>query len=170
VRAGAQDRTKPSVSRNSLGVFTARLNPIGEQRLFEFLDALDTNSAARFRSWLVTASDADLSAAAQSLSRTSHGREFVAWWNSHAQSDSMPVTQVRRRHRRKRSSRRHSRIHLPTSDNDFVVGGAWLLGGLLVTIVSYSFVATSPGGGHYIIATGAIVYGVFRLFRGLKTE
>ena len=48
------------------------------------------------------------------------------------------------------------------------VGGAWQLGGLPVTIVSYSLAASSPGGGHYVIATGAMLYGLLRLLRGLR--
>ncbi len=39
---------------NSLTVLTPMLNGIGERRLFEFLDFVDTTTAARFRAWLTT--------------------------------------------------------------------------------------------------------------------
>jgi hypothetical protein len=47
---------------------------------------------------------------------------------------------------------------------DLVVGGAWLGGGLLVTVVSYG---AASGGGRFVVATGAIVYGIVRIVRGL---
>jgi hypothetical protein len=49
---------------------------------------------------------------------------------------------------------------------DIAVGAAWLSGGLLVTIISYSAAASSSGGGRYVVATGAIAYGLARLVRG----
>jgi hypothetical protein len=49
---------------------------------------------------------------------------------------------------------------------DIAVGAAWLGGGLLVTIISYSAAASSTGGGRYVVATGAIAYGLARLVRG----
>jgi len=163
---------------NSLGVLTARLNPVSQQRLFEFLDVIDTDSAARFRSWLGAASDAEVGAAAESLSRASHGREFADWWRSHdelpaAAQVARPVVQRRRRrhrHRHTRFGHRHSQTqtHGRSGNRDLTVGGAWLLGGLLVTVVSYGLAASSPGGGRYVIASGAVLYGAIRLIRGLK--
>jgi len=50
------------------------------------------------------------------------------------------------------------------STRDLVVGGLWLGGGGLVTVVSY---AAAESGGHFVITTGAIAYGLFRLGRGL---
>ena len=64
----------------------------------------------------------------------------------------------------------HSQSHARSANRDLTVGGAWLLGGLLVTMVSYNMAASSPGGGHYVIATGAILYGLLRLLRGLKAH
>lgn len=52
-----------------------------------------------------------------------------------------------------------------TSTSDLVIGGLFLLGGLGVTLASYAAVA--DGGGSYVVTTGAIVYGLFRLVRGL---
>lgn len=48
---------------------------------------------------------------------------------------------------------------------DTLHGALWLGGGLLVTLISYS---AAEGGGHYVVTTGAIVYGAFRLIRGLS--
>src|SRR5690242_14881423 len=103
---------------NSLGLLTARLNPVAKQRLFEFLDAINTDSAARFRIWLGTAPDSDVSAAAESLSRVSHGREFADWWRHH---DQLPAANVaspvaharshRRRHRHTQFEHMHSQTH-----------------------------------------------------------
>jgi hypothetical protein len=50
--------------------------------------------------------------------------------------------------------------------NDVLVGALWLGGGLLVSLVSYATTQGS-GGGHYVITTGAIGYGLVRMVRGL---
>ena len=67
-------------SANTLSILTAKLNPSGQQRLFEFLDVVDTDTAARFRDWLGGASETELGAAADLLNRARHGREFAGWW------------------------------------------------------------------------------------------
>ena len=151
---------------NSLSLLTAKLSPGGQQRLFEFLDMVDTDTAARFRGWLGTAPDSQVSAAADLLNRTSHGREFAGWWRSHdkvsvAKSISSPRSRSPIEHL-------HSQTHARSANKDLTVGGAWLLCGLLVTLVSYSLAASSPRGGHFVIASGAMLYGALRLFRGLK--
>ena len=82
------------------------LNGIGERRLFEFLEIVDTLTAARFRAWLGTATDVEVKAVADMLNRSAHGREFAGSWQtrdrvpgtSTAQNDvrqfsSSPVTQ-----------------------------------------------------------------------------
>lgn len=45
-------------------------------------------------------------------------------------------------------------------------GAAWAVGGLLVTLLTYSAVARS--GGTYFVAWGAIVFGSIRFFTGLS--
>jgi len=154
---------------SSLNDLRARLNPTGEQRLFEFLDAIDTDSASRFRDWLGTALDPEVTAAVDLLNRASHGREFVGWWRLRDRGPISQPTRARRR-RRSRSSmeRAHSQAYARSANRDFTLGAAWLIGGILVTAVSYSIAANSPTGGHYLIATGAIVYGLFRVIRGLS--
>jgi len=156
-------------TKNSLSVLTERLRPGGQQRLFEFLDGVDTETAARFRGWLSTATDAELSAAADLLNRASHGREFAGWWRTHDNASASRPAQPPA-HPRPRSplEHLHSQAHARNANRDLTVGGAWLLGGLLVTIGSYSLAASSPGGCHYVIASGAMLYGAVRLLRGLK--
>jgi hypothetical protein len=47
-------------------------------------------------------------------------------------------------------------------------GALWFLGGILVTVLSYGSAASSPSGGTYVIAWGAIVFGALRFFQGLS--
>jgi hypothetical protein len=51
--------------------------------------------------------------------------------------------------------------------NRMVSGALWCVGGIVVTVFSYMFAASGPGGGTYIIAWGAIVFGAIRFFRAL---
>ena len=46
-------------------------------------------------------------------------------------------------------------------------GLLWAIGGTVVTAVTYSAAASSPSGGTYFVAYGAIIYGVIDFFRGL---
>ena len=45
-------------------------------------------------------------------------------------------------------------------------GIIWFVGGLAVTLFSYLAAVSSPYGGHYVIAFGAIVFGMAQFFRG----
>ncbi|MGZ6267647.1 MAG: hypothetical protein ACXWNR_03685 [Candidatus Limnocylindrales bacterium] len=49
---------------------------------------------------------------------------------------------------------------------DMVIGGLICAGGVVVTLATYN-AAASSGGGSYIIAWGAIVFGGLRFLRGL---
>ena len=49
--------------------------------------------------------------------------------------------------------------------SDIRVGAFWLIGGIIITIVTYSMSAT---GGRYIVAWGAILFGGIQLLRGLS--
>jgi len=154
---------------NSLSVLTERLSPVGQQRLFEFLDFIDTDSAARFRSWLTTATDTEVGAAVEIFNRASQGREIAGWWRSR---DRVPANAIEQSAADARTrtpfEHLHSQAYARSANRDLTVGGLWLLGGLLVTIGSYSLAASSPNGGHFVIATGAMLYGAIRLFRGFK--
>jgi hypothetical protein len=45
-------------------------------------------------------------------------------------------------------------------------GILWFVGGLVVTVFSYAAAVHSPYGGHYVIAYGAVIYGLAQYFRG----
>jgi hypothetical protein len=47
---------------------------------------------------------------------------------------------------------------------NMVFGAIWCIGGTLVTALTYQ---AASGGGHYIIAWGAIIFGGFQFLRGL---
>jgi len=119
-------------STSGLNILRAKLSPTGQQRLFEFLDAVDTDSAARFRS---TAPDMEVNAAADLINRSSHGREFAGWWRSH---DRVPATAATPVQPRGRSplEQLHSQARARAANRDLTVGGVWLVIGVFVTIGS----------------------------------
>jgi len=49
---------------------------------------------------------------------------------------------------------------------NMVIGGLICVVGLVITIATYS--AASEGGGRYVVAWGAIIFGAVRFFRGLS--
>ena len=53
------------------------------------------------------------------------------------------------------------------AQKNFVHGALWLVGGIAVTAVTYSIASSSPSGGHYLIAWGAIIFGGFQFLKGL---
>ena len=154
----------------SLSILTPMLNSMGEKRLFEFLDIIDTSTAARFRAWLSSAAEPDVKAAARVLNTSSHGHEFVSWWQTH---DATPTSEncVVPPRSPPPLEVMHSRARARAANDDLTMGGLWFGGGLLVTMISYWIAATSStGGGTYIIATGAIIWGAIRIFRGLTAS
>lgn len=44
-------------------------------------------------------------------------------------------------------------------------GALWTIGGIVVSVVSYNLVANS--GGTYIVAWGAVIFGIYDFIRGL---
>jgi hypothetical protein len=48
---------------------------------------------------------------------------------------------------------------------NMVVGGLWCVGGIVVTAATYS--SASSGGGRYMVAWGAIIFGAIQFFRGV---
>jgi hypothetical protein len=48
---------------------------------------------------------------------------------------------------------------------NMVLGGIICAVGLIITVATYS--AASEGGGSYVVAWGAIIFGAIRFFRGL---
>lgn len=53
--------------------------------------------------------------------------------------------------------------------NDTAVGLAFLLGGLLLTALTYASASSSRSGGSYIVAWGPVLYGAVRLIRGVSS-
>jgi hypothetical protein len=51
-----------------------------------------------------------------------------------------------------------------------MVGLGWCVGGIVVTVVSYTTAASGPGGGSYIVAWGAILFGGIRFLKGLAAS
>ena len=43
----------------------------------------------------------------------------------------------------------------------------WLVGGILVTVITYSSASSSPGGGTYVIASGPMIVGGYRFIKAL---
>ena len=56
------------------------------------------------------------------------------------------------------------------ADNKIIFGAVWCIGGILVSVISYLSAARSPYGGTYVVAWGAIVYGIWRVFQGLSRK
>jgi hypothetical protein len=50
---------------------------------------------------------------------------------------------------------------------NMAIGGGICLLGIVVTLVTYT--AASDGGGTYVVAWGAIIFGAVRSFRGLAS-
>lgn len=51
------------------------------------------------------------------------------------------------------------------ANKDMLYGALWCIGGTIVTVYSYS--AASEGGGRYMVAWGAIIFGGVQFVRGL---
>jgi len=50
---------------------------------------------------------------------------------------------------------------------NMVIGGLWCVGGILVTAITYGAASSGSGGGSYVIAWGAIVFGAIQFFKGV---
>ncbi len=50
-------------------------------------------------------------------------------------------------------------------NKDMLFGALWLFGGIIVTAVTYS--SASSGGGRYVVAYGAIIFGAIQFIRGI---
>lgn len=51
-------------------------------------------------------------------------------------------------------------------NKNMLYGALWCVGGLVVTVWTYS-AAASSGGGTYVVAWGAILFGAIQFFRGV---
>lgn len=50
------------------------------------------------------------------------------------------------------------------ANKDMLYGALWCIGGIVVTAVTYS---SASGGGTYVVAWGAILFGAIQFFKGL---
>src|SRR5262245_58110945 len=50
---------------------------------------------------------------------------------------------------------------------NMTVGGLWCVGGLVVTGITYGVASSGSGGGSYVVAWGAIIFGGIQFLRGL---
>jgi len=46
-------------------------------------------------------------------------------------------------------------------------GFLWCVGGIVVTVVSYSIASSSSSGGTYFVAWGAVLFGGWQMIKGL---
>ena len=49
---------------------------------------------------------------------------------------------------------------------NMIYGALWAVGGTVLTLWTYS--SASSGGGRYVVAWGAIIFGAIQFFRGLS--
>jgi hypothetical protein len=56
------------------------------------------------------------------------------------------------------------RAYREVGKKNMLIGATWCIGGILVTAMTYQ---TATGGGHYIVAWGAILFGAIQFLRGL---
>jgi hypothetical protein len=53
------------------------------------------------------------------------------------------------------------------AEKQMLSGAVWCIGGLLVTGITWLVAASGSGGGTYVVAWGAILFGGIQFFRGL---
>lgn len=53
------------------------------------------------------------------------------------------------------------------ANKDMLFGALWCVGGLIVTAVTYS---SASGGGTYVVAWGAIIFGAIQFFKGVANS
>lgn len=58
-----------------------------------------------------------------------------------------------------------AQAHKEAGKKNMIFGALWCIGGILVTALTYQ--AASSGGGSYVVAWGAIVFGAIQFFRGV---
>ncbi len=58
----------------------------------------------------------------------------------------------------------HKPVRNSSGQRDMIIGGLVCVVGILITAITYS---SAEGGGTYVVAWGAIVFGAIQFFRGL---
>lgn len=62
--------------------------------------------------------------------------------------------------------RMHNDAMSDAGKKNMLYGLLWCVGGAIVTAVTYQMAASSPSGGRYVVAWGAIVFGAIQFLRG----
>jgi hypothetical protein len=57
-----------------------------------------------------------------------------------------------------------TKVKVDAGRKNMLYGALWCIGGLIVTVISYQ---AAEGGGKYVLAWGAILFGAIQFFRGL---
>ncbi len=60
-----------------------------------------------------------------------------------------------------------AKVDREAAQKNMLHGAIWCILGLVVTVVTYQM-ASGPGGGRYVIAWGAVVFGGIQFLRGLS--
>lgn len=144
---------------NTLSALTAKLNPHGQQRLFEFLDIVDTDTAARFRDCLGSASDTEVSAVADLLNCAKHGREVAGWWQRRSRTATDVHAQSMRSQGSSSSAVRPDRA-APTKSNRNA-GVPIIVAGYVLMVIGNLAAASGDGGvilGAILGLTGLLVH------------
>jgi len=50
---------------------------------------------------------------------------------------------------------------------NMLYGALWCTGGIIITLVTYGMASSGSGGGTYVIAWGAVLFGAIQFFKGL---
>ena len=53
------------------------------------------------------------------------------------------------------------------AEHNLTVAALWCIGGITVTVCTYSLATASPEGSHYFVAWGAILFGGIQFLKGL---
>ena len=56
--------------------------------------------------------------------------------------------------------------NVDNGSKDMIFGALWCIGGIVVTLATYSKAVSSPTGGHYFIAWGAVIFGGWQFIKG----
>lgn len=60
-----------------------------------------------------------------------------------------------------------SQAYRSAGTRNMLIGALFCVGGILVTVISYNAAANNAGGGRYVVAWGAVIFGAIQFFRGL---
>ena len=62
--------------------------------------------------------------------------------------------------------RLHAQVNRGAGVKDMIYGALWCFGGIALTVFSHQ-AAANAGGGSYVVAWGAVIFGALQFFRGV---